>query len=78
MSHSENSDELILSSALCLHTAAEKVVIISPFLLSNKNILEHVFTCHYVFIHSKLIIKKPSNSLHSSLYFQFSHYGFLE
>ncbi len=59
MSPTQNSDELVSSSALHLHTAAAEVVIISPFLLTNKNILEHVFTSHYVFICSKLIIEQP-------------------
>lgn len=68
MSHTQNSDELVLSSALHLHAAAVEVVIISPFLLSNKNILEHVLTCYYVFICRKLIIRQSSNSLHNSLY----------
>lgn len=78
MLHRENSNELILSSALHLQTAAMKVALISPLLLSNQNKLEHVFTCHHLFIYSELIIKQSSNSLLNSLYFQLNCYGFLE
>lgn len=84
MSHGENSDKLVRIVLLVRIILAESCFksghdMISPFLTSNKYIkLEHVFTCNHVFIHRKLIVKQSINSLHNSVYFQFSFHGFLE